>query len=244
MSYDYGYNYGYDAGSAVGGILAGMLIFIVIFGIVALVFAVLAIIGQWKCFKKAGYNGWECLIAGHNQFVNCTFAGVNPILVLGVMFGSVVSVVPVLGWLVYSGFLIYYQFVVGINTAKAFGKGTGFGVALAIPLSAPIAWFILGKDDVKYVGVKKDNLEGQNTTQNNEQPEQPTTSNESHTNASEPIVVAPVAERPTFNDSQTTFEKPIESMSNEQLVQNNNCTRCGAPINAGDKFCMHCGNRL
>lgn len=232
MSYDYGYNYGYDAGSAIGGVLAGMLAFIVIFGIVALVFAILAIIGQWKCFKKAGYNGWECLIAGHNQFVNCTFAGVNPIYVLGVMFGSVVSIIPIIGWLAYLGFVIYYQFVVGINTAKAFGKGTGFGVALAIPLSAPIAWFILGNDNVKYVGVKKDNNVNQSSSVNNEQPMQNPVYNEPQTTVVEPTIVTPV------------INQSVEPMVNEQPVQNNNCSRCGSPINPGDKFCMHCGNQL
>ena len=232
MSYDYGYNYGYDAGSALGGMLAGMLIFVVIFGIVALVFAVLMIIGQWKCFKKAGYNGWECLIAGHNQFVNCTFAGVNPIYVLGVMFGSVVSVIPIIGALAYLGFVIYYQFVVGINTAKTFGKGTGFGVALAIPVSAPIAWFLLGKDDVKYVGVKKENNVVQNTQANNVQPMQNPVNNEPQTTVVEPTIVAPV------------INQPVEPTVNEQPVRNNNCSRCGAPTNTGDRFCMNCGNQL
>lgn len=226
MSYDYGYSY--DVGSAIGGMLA----FFAIFGIVALVFAVLAIIGQWKCFKKAGYNGWECLIAGHNQFVNCTFAGVNPIYVLGVMFGSVVSIIPIIGALAYLGFVIYYQFVVGINTAKAFGKGTGFGVALAIPLSAPIAWFILGKDDVKYVGVKKDNNVNQNTSMNNQQPMQNPVYNEPQTTVVEPTIVPPVV------------NQPVEPTVNPQPMQNNNCSRCGAPTNLGDRFCMHCGNQL
>lgn len=232
MSYDYGYNYGYDAGSAVGGILAGMLVFVVIFGIVALVFAVLMIIGQWKCFKKAGYNGWECLIAGHNQFVNCTFAGVNPLYVLGVMFGSVVSIIPIIGGLAYIGFVIYYQFVVSINTAKAFGKGTGFGVALAIPISSPIAWFILGKDDVKYVGVKKDNNANQNASMNNDQSMQNSAYAEPQTTTVEPTIVAPV------------INQPVEPSINQQALQNNNCSRCGAPVNQGDKFCMHCGNQL
>lgn len=235
MNYDYGYNYGYDVGSALGGFLAGMLAFIVIFGIVALVFAILMIIGQWKCFKKAGYNGWESLIAGHNQFVNCTFAGVNPIYVLGVMFGSIVSVIPIIGALAYLGFVIYYQFVVGINTAKAFGKGTGFGVALAIPLSAPIAWFILGKDDIKYVGVKKDNIVGQNTSVNNEQPMQNPGYNQPQPTVTEPTIVAPV-----MNKSIEQSMQPI----NPQPAQNNNCPRCGASTNPGDKFCMHCGNQL
>lgn len=226
MSYDYGYNFGYDAGSVLGGILAGMLGFILLFSLIALVFSVLMIIGQWKCFKKAGYNGWECLIAGHNQFVNCTFAGVNPIFVLGVMFGSVVSVVPIIGWLAYVGFVIYYQFVVGINTAKAFGKGTGFGVALAIPLSAPIAWFVLGKDNVKYVGVKK---ESEVTSSNNQQSSLNPSHSEVQTKTEE---VVPIV------------EQSVEPRVNDKPIQNNNCPRCGKSTNPGDKFCMNCGNQL
>ena len=233
MSYDYGYGYDVvNTASTVGGLVAGALIFLLVVSIIAIVFAILMIIGQWKCFKKAGYNGWEALIAGHNQFVNCTFAGANPILVLVLMFGSVVSIIPILGALAYLGFVIYYQFHVGIKTAKAFGKGTGFGVALAIPVSAPIAWFILGKDDVKYVGVKKDNNVGQNTSVNNQQPMPNPVYNEPQTTVVEPTIVAPV------------IDQPIEPVISEQSVQNNACSRCGAPTNQGDRFCMNCGNQL
>ena len=219
MSYDYGYGYDYSSGYGfdLGGLLSGILVFILIAMVIGLVFAILSIIGQWKCFKKAGYKGWESLIPGHNQFVNCAFAGVNPILVLGLTFGSVVTFIPVLGWLAYIGFFIYYIFAVGINTAKVFGKGIGFGIALAIPLSAPIAWFILGKEDIKYVGVKKDDSSSQNTVK----PTQEVVHNE----LKNTTVVPPVVEQPT-------------------PVQPSNCSRCGAPINVGDKFCMHCGNQL
>ena len=226
MSYGYNdYGYGYD----VGGMLSSLLIFVLVFSCIALVFAVLMIIGQWKCFKKAGYKGWECLIAGHSQFVNCTFAGVNPILILGLMFGSVVTIIPILGFLVYLGFLIYYQIIVGINTAKAFGKGTGFGVALAIPLSAPIAWFILGKDDIKYVGVPSNNNVEQNAQSNYQQPMQQSMYNEPQNTVVEPTVVTPIV--------QPVVEQP-------QPTQSLNCSRCGAPVNPGDKFCMSCGNQL
>jgi len=167
---DYGYS-DYDYGmSQVGNTIGTLLIVVGIVSIVSIVLIVLQLIGQWKCFKKAGYKGWETLIAGHNQFVNCTFAGVNPILILGIMFGSIVTIIPVIGWLAYMGFLIYYQFVVGLNTAKAFGKGTGFGIALAIPISAPIAWFILGKAEIAYVGPQNNNSAVQLQVQTNNQP--------------------------------------------------------------------------
>lgn len=171
---EYGYDYGYNVGNSLAtGVISSVLIILLLVVVISLVAAILMIIGQWKCFKKAGYQGWESLISGHNQFVNCSLAGVNPILVLVLLFGSVVTIIPVIGWLAYFGFLIYYQIVVGINTAKAFGKGIGFGIALAIPLSAPIAWFILGKDNIKYVGVKQNDNGHEDNVDSTEQTVQP-----------------------------------------------------------------------
>lgn len=228
--YDYGYDYGM---SSAAGMISSILIILLLIGLASIVLMILMFIGQWKCFKKAGYKGWETLIGGHNQFVNCTFAGVNPVLVLGVMFGSVVTIIPIIGWLAYLGFLIYYQVVVGINTAKVFGKGTGFGIALAIPLSAPIAWFLLGKDDVKYVGLSNDNMNESSSVPTN--PVQP-----------EPIVpVVPVVE-PMINP----IEQQIQPVQPEIQVQEPVnpmplfCTNCGGEIIPGAKFCTKCGNRL
>lgn len=231
--YDYGYN-DYDYGmSQVGNMLSTLLIVAGIMAIVSIVLVVLQLIGQWKCFKKAGYKGWEILIGGHSQFVNCTFAGVNPILILILMFGSVVTVIPVIGWLAYIGFLIYYQFTLGINTAKAFGKGTGFGVALAIPISAPIAWFILGKDEIDYVGPQNNNSVVQPQVQMNNQPtyEQP--------------IVTPVMPTPEVTPVQpvvNTVQEPEQPITTN--VSQTFCTNCGNPLLPGAKFCTHCGTHL
>lgn len=218
---------------AIWEIISTMLVGMGIIIIVGLVFAVLMIIGKWKCFKKAGYNGWESLIGGHEQFVNCTFAGVNPILVLAVIFGSVVTIVPVIGGLAYIGFLIYYQFLLGINTAKAFGKGTGFGVALAIPLSAPIAWFILGKDDSVYVGVNSDNVKEEQNVQMNSEPvyEQP--------------VQQPVYEQPTVVPVMPTPQvEPIMPQPETNNVSQTFCTNCGNALIPGTNFCTRCGTKI
>ena len=230
MGYEY-YDYGYDTGSAVAGMVGSILVISFIMIVILLVALILMLIGKWKCFKKAGYKGWEALIGGHSQFVNCTFAGVNPILVLFFMFGSVISIIPIIGWLAYIGFLIYYQVVVGINTAKVFGKGIGFGIALAIPLSAPIAWFILGRDNVKYVGIKSDNNIESNVQANN----QPQSSV-----MEQPVVEPFVPVMPQVND----VVEPVNNENNQPLVENNNCSKCGSPVNSGDRFCMTCGNQL
>ena len=211
--YDYVY-YDYGNSSGVNGILSTVLITTLFLVGLVLIFGILMLIGQWKCFKKAGYKGWETLITGHNQFVNCSIAGINPIYILVVMFGSIITIVPVLGWIAYLGFLIYYQIILGINTAKAFGRGIGFGIALAIPLSAPIAWFILGADKYQYVGVKSENNnmnESQNVQSIVEQ--QP--------------VVAPTPD--------------IESIENNQPVF---CADCGNALMPNAKFCTNCGKQV
>ena len=56
--------------------------------------------------------------------------------------------------------------------------------------------------------------------------------NQPQTTVVEPTIVAPV------------INEPIEPLVNTQPVQNNNCSRCGAPTNPGDRFCMSCGNQL
>lgn len=230
--YDYGYN---DYGmSQVGNMIGAMLIFIAITAIISIVLVVLQFIGQWKCFKKAGYKGWETLIGGHSQFVNCTFAGVNPLLVLGIIFGSAVMAIPIIGWLAYFGFLIYYQFVVGLNTAKVFGKGTGFGIALAIPISAPIAWFILGNDKNVYVGPKNNNSGYQPQVQVNNQ------------STNEQPVATPVMPTPEVTPVQPVVTPviPTPEQSETTNVSQSFCTNCGNTILPGTKFCTNCGKQI
>lgn len=224
--YDYGYydtGYGYNSGvGSMGAFVGTALIVILIVSIISIALIVLQFIGQWKCFKKAGYKGWEVLIGGHNQFVNCTFAGVNPLLILGLMFGSVVTVIPVIGLLAYLGFLIYYQVVVGLNTAKAFGKGTGFGIALAIPLSAPIAWFILGKAENVYVGPQNKNKTVQPNIQMNNQ--------STYQQPVQPVVMP----TPEVASSQPEPQSTAPAF----------CTNCGSALAPNTKFCTNCGKQI
>ena len=50
------YSYSYNAG---GGAAAAILIVV---WIIAMIFAILAIIGLWKTFNKAGLPGWAAII--------------------------------------------------------------------------------------------------------------------------------------------------------------------------------------
>ena len=161
MYSNYGTSYGTDslistntAGTeALGGLLAGFGIAMIFVYIIAIAAAVVELIALYKVFKKAGRKGYEALIPGHSLFVEFEMAGINPIWILGVVFGGVVCIIPFLGALVYLAFVIFVEIWLGIRLAKTFGKGTGFGVLIA--LVPVVGLSILAFGNAKYSAPKK-----------------------------------------------------------------------------------------
>lgn len=113
--------------------------FLILFGIammtlcVALVVVMIA--AMWKVFTKAGKPGWAALIPIYNMIVLLEIAG-RP------------------GWWVLLYFIplanIIFSIIAHIDLARSFGKGTGFGVGLAL-----LGWIfypILGFGDARYGG--------------------------------------------------------------------------------------------
>jgi len=99
----------------------------------AVIVAILA--GFWKVFVKAGQPGWACLVPIYNIVVMLQIVG-RPIWWLVLLLIPIVSLVVMI--------------IVSIDMAKSFGKGTGFGVGLA--LLGPIFYPMLGFGDAKYQG--------------------------------------------------------------------------------------------
>ena len=102
--------------------------------IISLILFVLAIVGMWKVFVKAGIPGWHCLIPILSTYDICKIAlrdSVGLFTVLSILI-PLVMIYPC------------------IKLAKAFGKGTGFGVCLF--LFSFIAYPILGFGDAQYLG--------------------------------------------------------------------------------------------
>lgn len=102
--------------------------------IISLVLLVIAVVGAWKVFVKAGIPGWHSLIPFLNTYDICKIAlkdSVGLFTVLSIL------IVPV---------YIYPC----IKLAKAFGKGTGFGI-LTFFFSF-IGMPILGFGDAEYLG--------------------------------------------------------------------------------------------
>ena len=50
-------------------------------------------------------------------------------------------------------------------------------------------------------------------------------------------------QQPMMNNQQPMNNQNMNQMP-QQPMQNSVCSRCGAPVNAGDKFCMSCGNQI
>lgn len=116
-----------SAGSHVSG--AAVAAYFIFLGVLV----ILQIIGFWKVFVKAGRPGWAALIPFYNLYTECKVAK-RPGWWLILFFIPFVNIVV---W-----------FIVAIDIAKNFGKGTGFGVLLAIfPM---IVALVLGFGSAQY----------------------------------------------------------------------------------------------
>lgn len=121
-----------DPEVAVGGGLAifGGLLMLVWFAVVALMLASL-----WKTFAKAGEPGWAGIVPIYNLVVLMKIVG-RPTWWFILFFVPLVNIVVI--------FLVY------MDLAKSFGKGTGF--ALGLIFLAPIFWPMLGFGSARYLG--------------------------------------------------------------------------------------------
>ena len=90
---------------------AGMTIYVIF----VLAIAVLEIAAVWMIFSKAGRPGWGAIIPFYNIYLMCKVSG-RPGWWLILFFIPLVNIVVAL--------------IVMFDLAKAFGKGTGFGVGM------------------------------------------------------------------------------------------------------------------
>ena len=104
-----------------------------------LIFLVAVVVAMWKIFKKADRPGWAAIIHFYNIYTLYDIVWGNGIKFL-------LLLIPI------------YNIVLTIQTnlrlAKAFGKGTGFGVGLTF--LAPVFLLILGFGKSEFVGLNND----------------------------------------------------------------------------------------
>lgn len=133
--YDYSTGYSTATTSDTAGILGVLAGIGIALWLVIIAVAVLTLIGQWKVFKKAGKNGYECLIPGHSTYALLEIGGLNTALffIILIPFGAIVL-----------------EFMTNIEMAKKFGKSAGFGVLMTFfPF---VCYPILGLGSAKYSG--------------------------------------------------------------------------------------------
>ena len=104
-----------------------------VFWIFYFAFIVFMIVVMWKIFEKAGKPGWGVIIPIYNIILQLEIAG-RPIWWIFLMFIPLVNTVIAI--------------IIIFDYAKAFGKGTGFGLGM---LFLPFIFFpILAFDSSEY----------------------------------------------------------------------------------------------
>ncbi|MBM3810506.1 MAG: hypothetical protein FJW20_02605 [Acidimicrobiia bacterium] len=101
-----------------------------------LALAVIAIIGAWKMFTKAGQPGWAILIPFYNIYVLLKIAG-RPGWWLLLLLIPLVNIV--------------FLAIVAIDIAKSFGQSAVFGIFLLLIFNG-IGYIVLGFGNYKYLG--------------------------------------------------------------------------------------------
>ena len=217
------------AGAAVGVIflISGIII------LVALAFAVLAVVGQWKAFKKAGKNGWEAIVPVYNQITLCEVVGLWKWWPVVILVSPMLSIIPVIGSLASSALSIYFLVILNISTARSFGKSDGFAAGLVF--LAPIFWMILGGKNSQYVGATPmkdpvmDFVNEKFLNKNNNANQNMNNGMNQNMNGG-------------FQQNQPMNNMP--NNSNPAINPVKFCTSCGYKIANGERFCPGCGKEV
>lgn len=246
-TYDYNTYSSYDT-SAAGAILGGAFLIVGLIFLVAAAISVIGIIGQWKAFKKAGKNGWEAIIPFYNLVVACQISGVSPWWVLIYLLGTtVLNVIPVIGSFAALACSVYFLILLNVSVARSFGKETGFAVGLIF--LNPIFWFVLGGNNVQYVGptpmndvvMGMFNKNGNGSANNGYQ--QPM-----NNGYQQPMNNG--YQQPMNNGFQqpmnNNFQQPMNSAPAAPQAPSDVkfCTACGYKVTNGERFCPGCGKEV
>jgi hypothetical protein len=106
-----------------------------IIGVIYVAFVVFIIASVWKIFVKAGQPGWASIIPIYNTLIQLR-------IIARPWWWILLLLVPIVN--------IVILFMLSIELAKSFGKGSGFGVGLVF---LPFIFYpILGFGSAQYVG--------------------------------------------------------------------------------------------
>ena len=206
-----------DIASGVGAVLAilgSLFIFILILGIASIV----ALIAKWSVFKKANVDGWEALIPVHNEVVELKLAGIKTYWYFLNLLVFPLAVGPII--------LSFWR---SIKLAHSFGKGTGFGIGLAL---LPVVFYpILAWGSAQYIGPQTQKRETNEnifyTENNNNQPQPTPTVVNNPTSNAEPTIVTPSVDESSYTDptAETKKEEKEEEIKEENPVKSKEETK-------------------
>ena len=123
---------------AMGFVVVVYLIALAVAMIPALLYAAASVVANWFLFRKAGRPGWKALIPYYNSWVMYD-------IICGEGYKMFFLFIPY--------FNIYWGIVTYIELAHAYGKSTGFGVAMY--LLDPIFRLVIAFDKSAYLGPRE-----------------------------------------------------------------------------------------
>lgn len=151
-----GYNMTVQSTGAFAELMAALLAISGVILLVGLVLVVLAIIAQWRIFKKAGEAGWAALIPFYCNYVLAKITWGNGwIFVVPWAAAAISFAVPDIAWLM-TLVNIAFNVITCWKLSKAFGHDVGYTVGLV--LVPTIFQMILAFSKDAYTGVPQDVL--------------------------------------------------------------------------------------
>ncbi len=127
----------------------GLGVLFAIYMIFIIAIYVVAVIGLWKMYVKAGRPGWAAIIPVYNWWVWVEIIGRPRWWFWAFLAYIFLSWIPIVNFIL--GIAVFVLFLLAcLDMAKCFGKGTGYGIGLW--LLSMVFMPILGFGDAQYVG--------------------------------------------------------------------------------------------
>ena len=103
---------------------------------------IIAAVGLWKMFEKAGEPGWIGFVPFYNTYKLCEKVMNNPWYWVRLF----IIIIPIVGWVAF----IYFQYQIGKATAKAYGQPDAW--AWGYTFLSPVFYCITGFGNYDYYG--------------------------------------------------------------------------------------------
>lgn len=221
---------------ALAGLFGGMAIFGIILVLLLFAYIIVAVIANWKMYKKAGKAGWECIVPVYGYWVLAEIAGLEWWWFLLAIVDSIISILGIEGLSSIANLVsLFATFNIYYNIAKRFGKDKGTAIAAGIFSGIFVLIFGYSKNEVydANIPVSKNGVFG--TPEGN--------FNNSNANSTQYNNVQAADNMNNFNANQQNNDtQSTETVDMNNNYQNNSfCGNCGTKLEKDIRFCPNCG---